>query len=147
MTEVIYLYISLVIAILSLLITTIISIYQIHKTSREAMRLNRISIFAEYTKRYQDIILNMPPDLISIDEKEETETTKYLRLYFDLCSEEYHLYTENLVPEEIWGNWCDGMKGRMKRPIFLSGWQDLQCEYNTGFVEFMNTRIITPQTE
>ena len=59
----------------------------------------RLAFFSEYTKRYQDIILNFPENIIddnfkfdSLSKVERDKTMRYMRVYFDLCSEEYFLY-------------------------------------------------------
>jgi len=55
-------------------------------------------MFAEYTRRYQDIFLNMSDDIYDGTAKVDTRTKRYMRLYFDLCSEEYQLWKGNVVP-------------------------------------------------
>ena len=65
------------------------------RTFRRQLQLN---FFADYTKRYQEIVLNFPESInkhdFDFDElhDEKDKTLRYMRAYFDLCSEEYFLY-------------------------------------------------------
>ncbi len=54
---------------------------------------NYIQMFAEYTRRYQEIILKMPRSVYMNDivPDDDVETTIYMQLYFNLCSEIYYL--------------------------------------------------------
>lgn len=59
------------------------------KASMDMVReQNHIQMFAEYTKRYQDVIIALP----QYDTVEEfinsKDAQKGMRLYFNLCSEE-----------------------------------------------------------
>lgn len=65
--------------------------------SNKQMRLN---FFSEYTKRYQDIILHLPLTIHSQDfdlkklkdfePDKYDKTLRYMKVYFDLCSEELY---------------------------------------------------------
>ena len=63
---------------------------------RKQLQLN---FFAEYTKRYQEIILRFPEsinqdafDFDTLQKNDRDITLRYMRAYFDLCSEEYFLW-------------------------------------------------------
>lgn len=63
-------------------------------TFNEQLKLN---FFSDYTKRYQEIILHFPEDInekdfdYKLSLKEKDKTMRYMRAYFDLCSEEFYL--------------------------------------------------------
>ena len=83
---------------LGLLIAAIVSICI--SQMRDA-RQRKLEMFAEYTRRYQDIFMNMPDDIYNGMAKVDNRTQRYMRLYFDLCSEEYHLWKEKVVPDKV----------------------------------------------
>lgn len=101
------------------------------------------TFFAEYTKRYQDIILHMP------DDEKNSQWIKYVRLYFDLCSEEYHLHEKGLINDDVWKLWVDGMRDDVKRQSFRNAWIHPlgQCYNDNGFINFMNQEIINYGTK
>lgn len=93
------------------LITTIVISMRQNKNANEiALTQSRNDFYAEYTRRYQDIILAMPDAVFEGTAKAEGATLKYMQLYFDLCSEEYHLHQNGLVPDNVWDNWKEGWK-------------------------------------
>ncbi|WP_296620956.1 hypothetical protein [Marivirga sp.] len=87
---------SEILTTIGLVIALFSSIYAIHtnkiqvKAFKEQLKLN---FFTEYTRRYQEIILNFPEnindedfdfDILKGDVK--SKTLRYMRAYFDLCS-------------------------------------------------------------
>jgi len=72
-------------------------------------------MFSEYTRRIQDIIINLPdpvnnPDfnLSDLGNEQRNAALKYFRVYFNLCAEEYYLYKEGKVDKHIWRTWSQG---------------------------------------
>jgi hypothetical protein len=107
-------------------------------------RTLRLTFFAEYTKRYQEIILNLPEDLDDesiLDDKEET-TKRYLRVYFDLCSEEYFLHTKKHIDDEVWDEWKKGMKASFNKKAVLKYWQKRNKSPYKDFDKFVNENLI-----
>lgn len=85
--------------------------------------------FADYTKRYQEIILHFPENInednfvmkkLKSDVYEQT--MRYMRVYFDLCYEEYFLHKKNYIDEDVWNNWKDGMESSFSKPAFKQAW-------------------------
>ena len=115
---------------------------QLKQNSDLQIKQSQETFFAEYTKRYQDIILHLP------DNEKNIQWIKYVRLYFDLCSEEYHLHEIGLINEKVWQLWVDGMRDDVKRQSFRNAWiHPLGQNYNDkGFVNFMNHEIINKIT-
>ena len=66
----------------------------------------------------------------------------YMRLYFDLCSEEYHLWRKGMIPNQIWEMWKEGMQITTNRPIYKKAWKDLSVEYNKDFWQYFNREVI-----
>lgn len=113
---------SFILAVVSLIITLISS-----------RRQTQMAFFAEYTKRYQDIMFH-----IMLDDGNQKQ---YERLYLDLCSEEYFLHKKNYLPRKVWKMWEDGMKLMAKHQSLETTWRDSSQFYNKKFNEFFG-RII-----
>lgn len=130
-------YIQLGICIISL-VTAIVSCIAIVNTRKMAKKQYQFQFFAEYTKRYQDLILQMPDNLdtSSIDNK---NVDTFMRLYFNLCSEEYYLHSKGVIDEKVWGLWVDGIRTAMSKQQYKASWKSLGTYYDDeNFVHFMN---------
>lgn len=134
---------------LGILIVAIIAVIVSSCWSRKALEIARkqaelqyqFQFFAEYTKRYQNLILQMPDNLdtSSIYNK---DVDIYMRLYFDLCSEEHYLHTKGVIDDFVWGLWSEGIQTAMKRPNYKSAWKLLGGYYSdTSFISFMSDMI------
>ena len=133
--------IALVISVLTIAIT----IWNVSRTNQLTMKNHQTIIFSEYTRRYQDILLRMP-DSMFLHKGNLTLTPdvcKYLTIYFDLCSEEFHLHKNGDIPDDIWENWVEGMRITMKPPIYRTGWKLLSSTYNEDFIHFMHQKIFS----
>ncbi|WP_229773232.1 hypothetical protein [Vibrio parahaemolyticus] len=108
----------------------------------------KLQNYMEYTKRYQEIILNFPESvneksfvLDSFSPEIRDKTMRYMRVYFDLCFEEYDLHNKKMIDEDMWVTWEGGMKFAFSKPAFIQAWDiiKLDTEYSEGFnklVEF-----------
>lgn len=139
--------IGIVVAIIGLILTILSNRKQL-KLFNEQMKLQ---FFADYTKRYQELILQFPLSIFSDDfrfeaqSKEDQENIlKYMRAYFDLCSEEYDLWKSGYVEERIWGNWKEGMEYAFAKPAFKQAWElvGLQTTYFSKFKNWINQVIL-----
>ena len=99
---------------------------------RKQLQLN---FFAEYTKRYQEIILNLPETInqanFSFEELTEdirAKTLRYMRAYFDLCSEEYFLWKSKHIDDKVWKEWDSGIKYALSKKAFRDGWARIQLD-------------------
>ena len=107
-----------------------------------ANRQNKLQMYAEYTKRYQDIFLKMLDEIIDGTAKVYAITTKYMRLYFDLCSEEYHLWKDKAIANKVWELWIEGMQTECAPPLFKQSWDVLKDYYGQDFQHFFERNII-----
>ena len=130
------------------LITTVSIAFRQNKNANEiAMKQSRNDFFAEYTKRYHDIILHMPDEVFEGSAKAKGATLKYMQLYFDLCNEEYQLYKKGLIPEDVWLNWVEGMVDTTKRDLYKKSWNIIKGYYNEGFYLFMEREVLKTRNE
>jgi len=119
-----------------------ISTREMKNANSVSFQLSRETFFAEYTKRYHDIILAMPDDVFLGTAKAEGATLKYMQLYFDLCSEEYYLHQTGHIPEDVWNKWKDGMIITTKLRLYKTCWSLLGGNYNEDFARFMTHEIL-----
>jgi len=104
---------------------------------------NQIQMFAEYTKRFQEIIMNMPKSVYEDCDEVNDDVLRYMQLYFNLCSEEYDLWTKDAISPDVWEKWLSGIKLTMNRPVYRKAWSLEKENYsmNTVFVEFLDACI------
>ena len=99
------------ISIVAVTVAVAALIWQTWLNARQA----RLQNFTVYTERYQNIMLQLPVaiasgdfDLQRLSEEEKETTLRWLRAYFDLCSEEHYLKKRKLVEKEVWKLWEGG---------------------------------------
>jgi hypothetical protein len=96
-------------------------IYQSISTRKQIKLQN----FIEYTKRYQEIVLNFPEGINRKDfvisklpDDQQCRTMRYMRAYVDLCFEEYTLHERGFIDNDLWSIWEGGMKTAFSKPAF-----------------------------
>jgi hypothetical protein len=92
----------------------------------------RLSFYSEYTKRFQEIILQFPENVSDesfsyeeLDAETRGRTLRYMKVYFDLCSEEFYLYRKGHLDKDAWEEWEEGMDSLFKRPAFRTAWKKI----------------------
>lgn len=104
-------------------------------TVRSFQKQLQLNFFSEYTKRYQEIMLNLPEsvnrenfdyDVLSPEIKDKT--LRYMRAYFDLCSEEYFLKRKKHIDDETWKEWKTGMEFAFSKVAFRKAWELLHLD-------------------
>jgi hypothetical protein len=122
-------------------------IYQSRSTSKQVKLQN----FIEYTKRYQEIILNFPENINdadftfgSMETNIKNKTMRYMRAYFDLCFEEYILHEKKFIDDELWSIWKGGMEVAFSKLAFQQAWESIQkdTKFGEGFEAFVKNEGI-----
>jgi hypothetical protein len=123
-------------------------IYQSHTTRKQVKLQN----FIEYTKRYQEIILNFPENINEQDftfeaissNEERNKTMRYMRAYFDLCFEEYTLHKKKFIDDDLWSIWNGGMKVAFSKPAFQKAWELIlkDTKFGSDFETFIHNQVI-----
>jgi hypothetical protein len=133
---------------LTALIISLVSIWLQSRSSQQQLLVANIS---EYTKRYQEIVLNLPRDVLNDDfdianfsEEEQSQILRYMWIYFDLCFEEYMLHFHlRLVNKKLWSIWDSGMRLSLSRRSFSQCWwlisRNSSYDVNSRFKDFMNS--------
>ncbi|MDZ8108160.1 MAG: hypothetical protein RM338_21400 [Nostoc sp. DedQUE12a] len=130
------------------LITSLFSIWIQDRGVRKQLLVTNVG---EYTKRYQEIILNLPKSVIfddfnlaSLEVEEQDRILRYMWIYFDLCYEEYSIYTDlRLINKKLWKRWKSGMVSSFSRPAFQQSWYLISqnTTYPEPFVDFIYSII------
>ena len=145
-TESIQMY-STIITGVGVLIALSIAIVQ-YRMIRQQMSLN---FFSDYTKRYQQIFLNFPVNIndpeFSFDKLKpeiKENTLIYMRVYFDLCSEEYFLHSIKKIDKKIWKEWSSGIIYTFSKAAFRDGWRiiNLDTDIYKDFCKWINNEVI-----
>ncbi|MGQ0486372.1 MAG: hypothetical protein ACT4SY_13600 [Hyphomicrobiales bacterium] len=107
----------------------------------------KLQNYADYTKRYQEIILHFPESinmptfqLTKLRRKEDRDQTmRYMRAYFDLCFEEWDLNNRSLIDKETWKVWKSGIEFAFSKSAFKQARQTIQVDSKFGkeFEEFV----------
>ena len=142
--EIISIISTTLLSLVAILANFILSYKQVRSANERATKQAENLFFAEYTKRYQDIILAMPDDVFDGTANINGRTLKYMQLYFDLCSEEYNLYCKGFIPVGIWNNWKEGMRLTLKMRLYHLCWINISGNYNPEFYRFFENEIISP---
>jgi hypothetical protein len=107
-----------------------------------------VQTFTEYTRRYRELLAQVPEELLGattpVDAIEQHKgKLSLLRTYFDLCFEEYYLYSRGFMDEDLWLLWRSGMEFAFSRPLVAVGWRLLKpgIQYPPEFVEFVEQRL------
>ena len=106
-------------------IAAIVAIIVAHKNNKRQMQ---ISMFAEFTRRYQEIMLHI---------RKGEDTKYYQALYIDLCSEEFFIHNAGYLPKGVWKIWREGMTHEIN-DAYIDIWQDDKNNYNDDFQIFFN---------
>ena len=124
-----------IVLFITALTAVIALVIQYHAAAKQV----RLQNFIEYTKRYQDIILNFPETINeptfmidSLSEDVKAKTMRYMRAYFDLCYEEFVLYQKKFIDDEFWEIWKGGMKAAFGKSAFRQAWQKIIAVYQKG---------------
>lgn len=101
-------------------------------------------MFMDFTKRYNDWISSIPLDLNDGNGSSGNHRTKnHVRMYFDLCSEEYYMYRKGLIEDVVWKYWTEGMRDAFKIYKLGNFWQgELGQYYNEGFKHFVTNEVL-----
>ena len=115
-------------------------------TIRQFNKQQKIKLSADYTKRYQDIILHFPENIndkgFTPDQDKKWDTTlRHMRVYFDLCYEEYSLKKD--IGRRHWEDWQHGIKSACSKPAFQLAWHKIQQDthYSQNYINWIDSFI------
>lgn len=145
--ETISIAITAIIGIITLIIMLCISIKETQNANKRSLEQAQLSLYAEYTRRYQSFVMGVPDDVYFGNATVTPNTLKYVQVYFDLCDEEYLLYKRGLIDDVVWQTWKEGMEFTIrtaKGDLYLKCWKKIkeQDYYNLEFVVFFENEIL-----
>lgn len=122
---------------------------QLRAMNRQVM----IQQFSDYTKRYQDLLLQLPESIndADFDILKSPQVAKYMRrvrAYFDLCYEEWFLNRHKLIRDFIWREWEAGMTAAFKRKMLADAWMKkirIDTRYDVEFIAFVDSLMCKPK--
>ena len=139
-------YAAISVAVITMIIMTI----TLRVTVSNFQKQLQLNFFADYTKRYQEITLNFPEsinerdfEISKLDPVVRDKTLRYMRAYFDLCSEEYYLWKNKNIEDTTWKEWESGIKFAFTKSAFKQAWSILKVDtiYYGEFSAFVKNAI------
>jgi hypothetical protein len=103
-----------------------------------------LQTFAEYTRRYAEIVRELPSEsrrtdgsfeLDELDPEDRGRVLNAARGYLNLTAEEYFLHKRGRIDDETWRIWKSGIAATMGLPWVRLAWVELEPEYQY-FEEF-----------
>jgi len=135
------------------MVATILSVIVIWWYSRKQLGEIKnqiwVSIYSDYTRRYADIISEFPEEINKDDfeikgNKDYNKIMRQMRLYFDLCYEEYSLFNNyKKIDEELWRDWKEGIEAALSKKAFGDAWNIIHKDttYSKKFDKFIQNII------
>lgn len=104
----------------------------------------KLSFFEKYTSRYMHIMEILPESFWTntpLSTLDEENAIHAIRLYIDLCSEEYYLYKNHHLNEKVWKEWKSGMKQMFEHPIVKDVFDQKHVKTYQEFVKFVENEL------
>lgn len=137
-----------------IMVGTIVSIIVVwwysYKQLREIKNQIWVSIYSGYTRRYSEIVSKFPENINEEDFELNPGTEEYnkvmsaIRLYFDLCYEEYSLFNNyKKIDEKLWEDWKEGIEAALSIKAFKNAWHIIHKDtvYSNSFDKFIQETI------
>jgi hypothetical protein len=128
-----------------------VAVWAILAQGRALRRQLCVQTFAEYTRRYQELLAKVPAELLAGEDRpgileQHRDKLSLLRAYFDLCFEEYYLHSTGFIEEDLWALWRGGMEYAFARPFISRGWWMIKTsiQYPPDFIAFVEARVQRP---
>lgn len=118
--------------------------FQLRSVSRQVKLQN----FAEFTRRYRDIVQHVPEifdDQTTIASLPNPQRgLQHLREYFDLCFEEHLLYRTGWIDRAAWSIWSRGMQVAFARPLIIEAWNVVEDSsyFDHEFREYVGSELL-----
>lgn len=120
---------------------------QLQKVNQQLALQNQqlqLQQFADYTKRYQDIVFRFPeeinqPDFQLVGHPEYRAIMRCMRSYFDLSFEEWQLHQREFLDKQTWQVWRGGIKTALSKTAFREAWKIIKqdTEFGSDFESFL----------
>ena len=135
------------VAEVALLVHILIDIKRNRADMRQRQRSERLQFYAYFWNRFDRLLDAFPlrvfePDF-TLDEAEDKEALMVnMRSYFNLCAQEYFMYRQGVIEEEIWHNWEVGLIHCMNLPAFREAYFKLNAmSAYREFHDWLSTKV------
>ena len=121
------------------LFAILVAAWAIHVGLRGVRNQIRVSVFSDYTKRYSEIIDQLPNEardpmaqkaLSNYSSEDQEQIVRVMRNYLNMCSEELFLAQSGNLDEKVWEIWRTGIRATADLKIFQDVWDKLSAEYD-----------------
>lgn len=125
--------------------TVLLTVVAIFATLRGIRDQLRLQTFSEYTRRYAEIVSELPSEsrsphgsfeLSSLEPDRRDAVLNAARAYLNLTSEELYLHQKGHIDPDTWEIWSTGIRETVGLPWLRQSWQQLRAEY-TYFSDFV----------
>jgi len=118
------------------MISVIIGVLGLALGIRTYRRQTNAQLFLEYTRRYEEIMGDIPPESLQIrfefEMKEPGESAR-LKLailrYLNMTSEELYLWKRGYLADDVWQIWAKEVRRILRSPLLRREWPDLKVEF------------------
>ena len=128
-----------------MVVVTILGVWMVYHQLTAVYEQSRWQYYNDLNARYAAFYESIPSEISSGKEtdfdKVEPQAKRWVRQYFDLYSEEYWLYKNRLIPEEMWTKRIrSGVRVNLREyPLLVSGyryWKEKGAfKHPDGFLE------------
>lgn len=134
------------------LLTLLVAVGGLWLVLRQIRQVNEqlfLQHFSDYTKRYQEIVLEFPESIneqsfdLANDPKHDY-VMRQMRAYADLCFEEWFLHSNFSIHPKIWATWNDGMDTAFSKRAFRDAWAAIKkhTKYGPAFEAFIDEKAL-----
>jgi len=127
--------------------------YQLYQSNEHKRWENYNAMNLRYYEWYANMPQNMDVDTCVPFSEQKQEVKRWARTYFNLYSEEYWLYLEKLIPEEMWTKRIDnGVDVNLKTyPLLVRGykyWREKDSfVHPDGFRDLVDKKLMSLKSE
>ena len=127
--------VGIIVTIIAAVVSVIYGKKSVNSARETAEKKNRLNTFLEYTRRYQEIVRCLHSD--------PENRPDNMRLYFNLCQEEFYLHQKGTIDDTIWNLWVEEMRTMMNNQQNPVAWKELGSHFpKDDFVSFMHQEVI-----
>jgi len=82
---------------------------QFHASAKTHFLWEIYSALSTYHGKYAEVFFQSKEQQEKARQEDVKKCDQYIRLYVDLCSEEYFLYTQHCIDDVVWKEWEEGI--------------------------------------
>ncbi|MBW4662578.1 MAG: hypothetical protein KME15_28385 [Drouetiella hepatica Uher 2000/2452] len=128
------------------LISIIFAGIALWQSSRYARRQWNLDAFTYYTEKYERIMSSFPKNayMYRFEIDKQIQSNEEIRLaalrYLNLTSEEYYLWKDHYISNDVWKIWKPEIIRTLQTPLFVREWQTLRHEFKSypAFSQFVD---------